>query len=168
MTFSLAGFGYACALVLAGVFLVSGAAKLAWPTETRANFDRLGLPRPGVLAVAVPVAELLAALLLFAFPPVGAIWTLVMLAAFSAELAVLLLRGVDEPCGCLGSPRDTTPLTWRALVRNGALALLACAALFAEPGLPSAPEIAVTALAVGAGWIALAVLRPRRPTRVTR
>jgi hypothetical protein len=167
VTFSLAGFGYACAVVLAAVFLVSGAAKLAWPAVTRANFARLGLPRPAALAIVVPAGELVAAILLLAFPVAGGLWSLAMLAVFSAALARLLRRGVDQPCGCLGSPRDTTPLSWRSLVRNAALALLAVAALFAEPGLPTAPEIAVTAVVVAGGWAALVALRPPRPARVT-
>jgi hypothetical protein len=161
MTFTLAGFGYSCALVLAFVLLVSGAAKLAWRRETRDNFAAIGLPRPDLVAAVLPFVELGLALLLFAFPPIGGVLSLVVLAAFTATLARLLRRGVDAPCGCVGSPRRAAPLSWRSLLRNGALALLAVAALFAEPTWPSAPEIAATALLVAAGWVGLNLLKPR-------
>jgi hypothetical protein len=160
---TMGGFGYACAVVLAGVFMAGGAAKLAWRRETRANFTQLGLPRPDVLAVGVPIVELVLAVLLLAFPVVGGVLSLLALAVFTAVLAHLLRGGTRAPCGCIGSPRDATPLSGRAIVRNGGLAALAVAALCAEPNLPSAPEIALTAFVVAAGWIAINFgERPRR------
>lgn len=170
MTFTLDGFAYCCALVLGAIFVVSAGGKLAWPADTRANFARLGLPAPAALAVAVPVAELVAGILLFAYPVAGGALALVLLGAFTAALVQLLRRGVDAPCGCLGSPRATVPLTWRSVVRNGGLAALALAALLATPNLPSAPEMAAVAIVVVAAWLAFHAGQPdpRRRPSITR
>lgn len=165
MTFTIDGFAYCGAVVLGAVFLVAAAGKFAWPADTRANFARLGLPAPGVLAVAVPAAELVAAVLLFAYPVAGGAWSLVLLAAFTGALVRSLRRGVDAPCGCLGSPRATTPLTWRSVVRNAGLASLAALALLGEPGLPTAPEMAACAVLVAAAIGAFRATEPRRRPR---
>ena len=53
-------------LVLAGVFLVAAVAKLKDPAGTRKAVTAFGLPRSGarVIAIALPVAELIVAALL--------------------------------------------------------------------------------------------------------
>ena len=59
------------AVGLALVFLVAGVAKLRSPVDTRRALGALGLPRPDVLGVAVPVVELATALLLLLNPVTG-------------------------------------------------------------------------------------------------
>lgn len=159
VTFTLTGFAYTCALVLAGVFLVGGASKLAWRQETRAAFVELGLPHPELVARVLPFVELALGVTLIALPVAGGAAALVMMAVFSTVLVRLLRRGVDAPCGCIGSPRDSAPLSRRSLLRNAGLAALAVMALFAVPTLPSAAEIAVTAVGVTVGSMAIANLR---------
>lgn len=157
MTFTLSGFAYTCALVLAGVFLTSGAGKLAWRDETRAGFEHLGLPRPRLVAAVLPFVELALAVTLVAFPVLGGAASFVMIGGFTAFLVRLLRQGVDAPCGCIGSPKSTAPVSRRAVARNAGLAGLAVVSLFATPNLPSAPEIALTAALVAGGWALLNV-----------
>jgi hypothetical protein len=160
VTFTLSGFAYCCALVLAGVFLVSGAGKLAWRDETRIGFEQLGLPRPRLVAAVLPVVELVLAIGLIALPTVGAAAALLLIGGFTAFLIRLLRQGVDAPCGCIGSPHGSTPVSRRALLRNAGLAALAVSALFAVPTLPSAPEIALTVALVAAGWTLVTLRLP--------
>ena len=120
--------GYACALVLAFVFALAGMAKLTRRHETAVAFAGLGLPAPDAFAIAVPVLELVLVVLLTVVPVAGAAVALVALVAFSVVLARALRAGVTTGCNCFGSAR-ATPISRADLVRNGALAALACAAL---------------------------------------
>ena len=119
--------GYLCALVLAAVFVRAAAAKLARPAQTAAGFGALGLPAAAVLAWAVPAAELVTAALLVAVPRPGGVVALVLLAVFTAVLAVAVRRDVATGCPCFGAA-STKPVSWRDLARNVLLAGLAVAA----------------------------------------
>jgi hypothetical protein len=162
MTLTLAGVGYAAALALAAVFLIAGLAKLALRPITVENFRQLGLPRPAVFAVAVPLVEVALAVALIAYPIVGGVAALCTLAAFNALLYRRVRQGSNAPCGCIGRPTDREPVSRRELARNGGLALLAVGALVAEPTWPSAAEIAVVSVAFALGWAALRLIA--RPT----
>jgi hypothetical protein len=155
VTLTLAGVGYAAALALAAVFFVAGVAKLAWRPITVDTFRQLGLPRPEIVAVVVPLVEVALAVALVAFPFVGGVASLCTLAAFNALLYRRVRQGSEAPCGCIGRPTDRAPVSARELARNGGLAMLAVGAIVAEPTLPSAAEIAVVAVAVALGWAAL-------------
>jgi len=111
------------------LFLSAGLAKLTAPQEfARAvrNYDLLPARRVGTVATWLPRLELLAALLL----ALGVLTTLAaavlagLLLAFTAAVAVSLLRGRQLDCGCFGS---TAPrrITWATVARNLVLAAMA-------------------------------------------
>jgi uncharacterized membrane protein YphA (DoxX/SURF4 family) len=110
------------ALLLAGVLAWAAVGKLRDPAGTREGFDRLGLPAPGALARAVPVAELAVAGLLVVAPPWGGTAAFVLLAGFTAYLVDLVRSGRSVPCGCFGSSGQR-PVSAVELVRNGLLLL---------------------------------------------
>ncbi len=158
----MSGFGYACAVVLAAVFVRAAVAKGVQPRETVAGFTALRVPRPEATARAVPAAELTLAVVLLAVPRAGGVAALALLAAFSVMLGGALRRGVSAGCNCFGAAR-VDPVSDVDLLRNGLLALLALAALLAPaPRLPGPGAIAAAAGIVGA---ALALLRTARRRR---
>lgn len=106
--------------VLAGIFVVAGAAKLLSPALTAAAIVRFGLlhsPR-AVVARAIGIAELvLAALIVFAADtgvPLAA--AMIVLAATSVLIARALVRGEEFPCGCFG--RSDKSLSRWTFLRN--------------------------------------------------
>src|SRR5688500_9193333 len=120
--------GYAAALALAAVFTWAGVAKLANAASTKAGFRELGLP--AVAATVVPIVELALAAVLIVIPAWGAVFALALLTGFATFLALVIRSGVRAGCTCFGSVRRA-PVSWRALVRNAALAALAMVALAA-------------------------------------
>jgi hypothetical protein len=156
------GVAYLCALVLAGVVGVAGAAKLRRPRRTAASFAALGLPRPRAMARAVPVAELALSATLVAMPAVGAAGALAALAAFTVVIGRSLRSGAAVSCGCFGSAGDD-PVSGVELVRNGLLAVLAVTALAAaEPAAPELAEVVLVSTAVVTAVVGLALARLRR------
>lgn len=155
----MAGFGYACAAVLAVVFVRAGVAKAARPAETAIGFAALGVPGPPLTARIVPLVELVLAAVLLAAPRAGGAAALVLLGAFSAFVGRTLRRGLTVPCNCFGTARPE-PVSPVDLLRNLLLGGLAVAALRApEPVVPEVWAVAVALVAVGAG---AAVLRTAR------
>jgi uncharacterized membrane protein YphA (DoxX/SURF4 family) len=126
----LADAGMTAAAVLAAVLAWAGAAKLQRAEATREGFAALGLPRPDLAARAVPVAELLVAVLLLAVPPVGAVLALLLLGAFTWVVVQQVRAGSEVPCACFGQPH-APPLSWTEVVRNGILAVFGLLAVFA-------------------------------------
>ena len=61
-------------VILAVVFAVASVAKFRDPTGTRRSLARMGLPVPHLLAVGVPVVEVLPAVLLLVDPRTGGPW----------------------------------------------------------------------------------------------
>jgi uncharacterized membrane protein YphA (DoxX/SURF4 family) len=124
-------------IVLCVVFAWAGAAKLADREGTVDAFGSLGLRRPADLAIVVPVLELFVAVELIAMPLVGAYGALFMLVAFTVVLVGVVRRGVPVACACFGSvsTRRADPVTWRSLLRNAVLIVLA---LLAAAGAPTA------------------------------
>lgn len=121
-------------LVLAGVFLVSGLAKVGNPTAFALSIHQFGiLPTicVNLVAIYLPWLEIVCACALVFFPAtrVGALWlVLILLVVFSAALVSSLLRGEAVACGCFGS--DASPASaWSSIARNGGLVLLAFVAL---------------------------------------
>lgn len=159
----MSGVASALAWVLAGVLGWTGVAKLRRPGRTAAAFAALGLPGAAALAVAVPVAEVVTAVALVTFPPLGGAAALVLLGLFTAFLTSRLRDGGTVDCACFGSAR-AEPLTAAALLRNGLLmAAAGVAGLAGVRGVPP-PEAIVaagTAAVIGALAVALLDLRLR-------
>jgi thiol-disulfide isomerase/thioredoxin/uncharacterized membrane protein YphA (DoxX/SURF4 family) len=126
--------GLIAALILAAVFAAAGIAKLADRGGTRTAVREFGAPESlgGLLALLLPLAELTVAILLLPGPTraVGAAGALVLLGIFSVAIAVSLARGRTPDCHCFGQ-LHSAPASWKTLVRNGLLAVLAGTALTA-------------------------------------
>jgi uncharacterized membrane protein YphA (DoxX/SURF4 family) len=158
----MADFAYLWALLLAAVLVWAAAAKLARPEQTEAGFRALGLPRPHVLARAVPVVELGVAALLIAVPVVGGVSAFVLLGAFTIVLARAVRAGVSTGCTCFGVV-SAEPVSRSDVLRNVLLAAAAVAAWGApEPTVPSAAAAGLFALTLVAGRALLHVSRRRR------
>jgi uncharacterized membrane protein YphA (DoxX/SURF4 family) len=156
------GLGYACAVLLAAVFVRAGAAKLARPAATATAFVALGVPASTTVARAVPVLELLVAAALLAAPRAGGLGAIALLAPFTAVLARAVRAGTQTPCNCFGAAR-ADPVSWVDVVRNALLAGLAVAAATAPGPEVPAPAAAATAVAsFAAGSVLLAACRRRR------
>jgi len=168
-------------LVLATVFGAAGAAKIGGRDGTRATAAAFGVPAglTGPVTLALPAAELLiAAALIPASSAALAGWAaLALLAAFSATVAITLARGRHPDCYCFGQ-FTASPIGWRTLARNVALA--AVAAFVAVGGWPdggtslgglgtgrAATVAAVTALALAVivDTALVVLLLSRRPAR---
>ncbi len=103
-------------LVLAAVFLASGAVKAADPTafvlQVR-DYALLADPGPALLAVFLPWLEILAggALLLRPLQGGASVLLAALLLLFSGALASAWFRGLEIACGCFGSaPVTNFPL----------------------------------------------------------
>ncbi len=115
-------------LVLATVFGAAGAAKVSGRDGTRVTAAAFGVPArlTGPVTLALPAAELLiAAALIPASSAALAGWAaLALLAVFSATVAISLARGRHPDCYCFGQ-FSASPIGWRTLARNVALAAVA-------------------------------------------
>jgi uncharacterized membrane protein YphA (DoxX/SURF4 family)/thiol-disulfide isomerase/thioredoxin len=151
-------------LVLAGVFALSGTAKLREPraATTKAARD-LGLPA----ALATPAGTLLpyvellvAAALLLGGPPgfAGGVAGAAMLAAFTVAIVANLALGRRPDCHCFGE-RSAKPLSWLAVARNAVLLALTgqvVAAGTAQPyALGALRHRSAAQLTVGVALVAL-------------
>lgn len=157
--------GYAAGVLLAGMFVVAAAAKVRTPAQTAMTFRRLGLPAPGALARAVPLAELLVATVLLAAPRAGGVAATVLLAAFTAVLAPAVARGAEVSCGCFGTASHA-PITTTTLLRNGLLAAaaLVTAALADDPTVPSLPAVVLVSTSALLAAVAVAAAELKRTT----
>jgi uncharacterized membrane protein YphA (DoxX/SURF4 family) len=93
-------------VVLAGVFVVAGIAKLADRAGARKSMRDFGVPGPlaGAFAILLPAAELLAAV---ALVPASTAWygaagALALLLLFVAGIAFNLALGRKPDCHCFG------------------------------------------------------------------
>lgn len=145
-------------IVLAAVFAIAGAAKLADRRGFQAALDGFGAPQSLVpsLVWLVPASELAVAILLIPSATARAAATLasVLLIGFSVVVAVAIRRGTRPACGCFGSSQDT-PIGAQTLIRNITLLAIAIGVVTAgaqqpELGEPSPAE-------VGVGLLGLAV-----------
>lgn len=157
-------------LTLAAVFVVSAVAKLVDPAGGRQALRDFGVA-PALLAplaLLLPLAELAVALLLLPSPGVrwGALAALVLLLAFSAAIALQLLRGRTPRCHCFGR-LSGAPIGWHTVARNAALAAAAGLLLGRGAGveLTSAAGLSLLGVAAGvallggAGWLLVALWR---------
>jgi thiol-disulfide isomerase/thioredoxin/uncharacterized membrane protein YphA (DoxX/SURF4 family) len=115
-------------LVLACVFLVAGAAKLADLPGSRRAVVGFGVPErfAGVVGVGLPVCELAVAvaLVLSVSARFGALGAVVLLGVFVAGISVALARGSEADCHCFGQVHSA-PVGWSTLARNLLLAGMA-------------------------------------------
>jgi peroxiredoxin/uncharacterized membrane protein YphA (DoxX/SURF4 family) len=115
-------------LLLAGVFVVAGGAKLADRKGSKAALEGFGLP-PSIAAkggYALPVVELVVGILLIprATAPYAAIAAFLLLLSFVAGIAYNLSKGRTPDCHCFGQ-LHSEPVGTSTLVRNGVLAVVA-------------------------------------------
>lgn len=154
-------------LLLAAVFAIAGAAKLADRDGTRRAALEFGVrPRiAGPLALALPVAELAiaVAMLLSETAVYGALGAFTLLAGFSAAIAYSMARGRSPECHCFGQ-LHSAPAGPRTLARNVGLAVtaaLTAAVSWGEPGagvVARLADLGGTTGALVAGALAAALL----------
>jgi peroxiredoxin len=113
----------ACRLILAAVFVVSGAAKLRDPSGAATASANLGVPRRAAksAATAASVLELIAAVLLLT-PALlfGAVLAVALLLVFTVAVVLTLRHGEHPDCHCFGT-LHASPVGWRTVTRNVAL-----------------------------------------------
>jgi peroxiredoxin len=114
----------AARLLLAAVFAVAAAAKLADRRGSRQGMADFGVPGrlAGPLGLVIPIAELAVAVALVPRATAwwGALGALALLATFIAGIAVNLAHGRKPDCRCFGQ-LHSKPVGWRTLARNGFL-----------------------------------------------
>src|SRR6202042_2160775 len=124
-----------CRVLLAAVFVVAGAAKLADLEGSRRAVREFGVPErfAGLLGVLLPVGELAvgAALLITPAARFGAVGAGVLLLAFIAAIGAALAAGREPDCHCFGQVHSA-PAGPRTLARN--LVLLGLAGFVAIGG----------------------------------
>jgi peroxiredoxin/uncharacterized membrane protein YphA (DoxX/SURF4 family) len=115
-------------LVLALVFVVAGAAKLADPKGSRQAIVDFGVPAAlaAPLGILLPLAELAVAVALVPASTAwwGAVGALVLLLLFVVGIGNSLARGRKPDCHCFGQ-LHSAPAGGKTLARNAALAAVA-------------------------------------------
>ena len=115
-------------LLLAGVFVVAGLAKLADLAGSRQAMRDFGVPArlAGPFGTLLPLAELAVAVALLPVATAwwGAVGALTLLLFFVAGIGISLARGRKPDCHCFGQ-LHSEPVGWRTLVRNGLMAAVA-------------------------------------------
>lgn len=157
---TLAALGLVAALALAAVFAAAGVAKLIDLEGTRTAAREFGAPKRLVagLALVLPAAELSVAILLLVASTraVGAAGAFALLGAFSAAIAVSLARGRTPDCHCFGQ-LHSAPTSWKTLVRNGLLAVLAGVTLAAGLAGETPSAVGWAGNLSGVGFLVLAL-----------
>jgi uncharacterized membrane protein YphA (DoxX/SURF4 family)/thiol-disulfide isomerase/thioredoxin len=122
---------------LALVFLVAGLAKLADLPGSRSALDDFGVDRRFVRvgAVALPIAELVAALLLVVAPTtrIGAVLAGLLLVVFVVGIVNALRQGRSPDCHCFGQ-LHSKPAGRETVARNLVLAAIAVFVVAKGPG----------------------------------
>lgn len=117
-------------VVLGGVFLWSGVAKLARPEAWRAQATDFGAPALAVAALPWVETVLGAVLVAQLLRPWPAVVALGLLVAFTAALVARLARGRRPMCACFGG-LSNRPISWWSVARNLALMAVAVVAIVA-------------------------------------
>ncbi len=155
-------------LVLAGVFFVSGVAKLLDWSGTRHAVRAFGAPPALVAPVAIllPIAELVIAIALIpmATARYGAVGAFALLVLFCLGIAINLARGNTPDCHCFGQ-LHSEPIGWATLARNGVLAATAGFVIgfgWRDPGASAVNWLSnlstIAAVGVGGTLVALALI----------
>ena len=169
-----------CRLILSGVFLFSGFAKLRDVDGTRRAAADFGVPElfAGPVARWLPLVEL--ALAVGLLPQATAAWSATVIGAllllFTGAIATSIVRGKQTVCHCFGET-GTTPVGWPSVLRNMVLAALAVVIAMprdggagpsllawwndAPPDMRPSLAVAVAALFASAAlaWVCLGLLR---------
>jgi uncharacterized membrane protein YphA (DoxX/SURF4 family)/thiol-disulfide isomerase/thioredoxin len=115
-------------IFLAAVFAVAGIAKLRDFAGTRHALGEFGAPPnlAGPFAVILAVTELIVsvALLLAVTASGGTLAALLLLVLFTVVIAVNLSKGKAPQCHCFGQ-MQSTPISWKTIVRNLVLSSVA-------------------------------------------
>lgn len=131
----------AARLALAAIFAVAGLAKLRDGRGWRKSLSDFGVPAvlTPAFAVLLPLAELTCAVALLRgrWAVAGALGSITLLAVFSVGITVSLVRGRAPDCHCFGQ-MSLSPVSWRTLVRNLALLVLAGGVAWKAKEIPSA------------------------------
>lgn len=152
------GLATVAAFVLASVLGWAGMAKLRRRPTTVSSFAGLGLPRPELLATAVPLTELAVAVVLLLLPRVGAVAAVALLAAFTVFLLSRIRAGASVGCGCFGSARSGPPSVVEVIRNLGLVVLALAAAATDRPAVPALPDVVTVLTTVAAGAVLLALL----------
>jgi len=115
-------------IVLIGVFVVSGVAKLFDLEGSKRATASFGIPKPlaDVGGVVLPFVEIgVAILLLFQSTTlIAGILALILFLAFTAGMAIQLAKGNKPPCHCFGQ-LSTEPIGKHSIIRNAVLSAIA-------------------------------------------
>ena len=150
-------------LLLAGVLIVAGIAKLADLHGSRQAMGDFGVPSllATPLGTLLPVAELAVAMALV--PRVSAWWgavgALILVLLFIAGIVFNLARGRAPDCHCFGQ-LHSEPIGWSTLARNAILVGIAAFVLWqgrTDPGLSAVAWIGALTIGERVGLV-LAVL----------
>lgn len=153
--------GYVAGWVLAATFARAVAGKWRDHDTTARAFSGLGLPRPSVLAAAVPATEAALAVGLVTRPRPAAAVSLAVLAAFTGVIVRAVRARSSAACGCFGSSASR-PVSAVDVVRNLLLAGLAVAALAAsQPAVPGLDAVVLVTVSSMIGLVVLSSLRLR-------
>jgi uncharacterized membrane protein YphA (DoxX/SURF4 family)/peroxiredoxin len=112
-------------LLLAAVFLLSGATKLVDPPGVRQALRDFGLP-PALERRAAPLLPILELITAAALVPASVAWygawgALALLTVFMGAIGIAMARGRRPNCHCFGQ-LQSAPVGWRTLLRNIVLA----------------------------------------------
>lgn len=150
-------------LLLAGVLIVAGVAKLADLHGSQRAMRDFGVPSllAAPLGTLLPVAELAVAIALV--PRASAWWgvlgAFLLLLLFIAGISYNMARGRAPDCHCFGQ-LHSKPIGWSTLVRNGILVVISAFVLWeghTDPGLSAVAWLSALTIGERAGLI-LAVL----------
>jgi len=114
----------ACRLVIAALFLLAAAGKIASPqafAETIAAFELLPTALIHPTAILLPWLEAVAAIALVSptsFRAAGGIILMTLLTAFTLAMIWVIARGIDTECGCFGKTWLSGSIGWPHVVRN--------------------------------------------------
>lgn len=155
----------ALALVLALVFAWAAVAKARAREATVTSFRGLRLPAPRLLAVAVPVVELVVAVGMVLVPALAAWPALALVLAFSLVIARAVASGSPVPCACFGGGAEDRPVSAVELVRNAGLGAMALVASGVGPGAvgwPGLPMLVSVTVVLALVRVAFAAVELRR------
>ena len=130
-------------LVLAGVFILAGLAKLSDLKGSRKAIIEFGLPAvlASPLALLLPLAELGAGAALIPASSAwwGALGAVGLLVLFVVGISLNLARGRTPECHCFGQ-LHSAPAGWKTLARNGVLAAVAGFVVWAGSAFGAGPS----------------------------
>jgi peroxiredoxin/uncharacterized membrane protein YphA (DoxX/SURF4 family) len=149
-------------LLLAGVFVVAGFAKLADRAGVRRMVVEFGSPArlAAPLAWALICVELAAVVALLVGPVarVGGLAAFVLLIGFAVAVAISVSRGRRPECRCFGG-LHAAEVGWSTVARNG---LLATGAAFVAADGRFVVVFAVLAATAAGAWVSVGVRAPRQ------